>query len=201
MQRVIAGLLALVLLGLGCSDTTGPQGRTDAELQIVRQDAQSPPLIAYRDSFWAKVGDGRELHFNYQGATPGEIGEEFLRFEVPGDGLLRRPDGTLFQPGDSILITITIVDSARFQFRFEPAGLQFNSEHPARMRVRYLECEKDFDGDGDEDAADEQIEQQLELWHRSAAGGLWFSVASVQFTELDELDANILSFSEYAVAW
>ncbi|MEX2155686.1 MAG: hypothetical protein WD773_02465 [Gemmatimonadales bacterium] len=201
MHRVIAGLLALALLGLGCSDSTGPDGRTDAELRIIRQDALAPPLIAYRDSFWAKVGDGRELVLSYQGATPADTGEEFLRFEVPGDGLLRRPDGTLFQPGDSILITITVVDSARFQFRFEPAGLQFNPDHPARLRIRYFDCDKDFDGDGDEDADDERIEQQLELWHRSATGGLWFSVGSVQFTELDELDANIRSFSEYAVAW
>jgi hypothetical protein len=54
--------------------------------------------------------------------TPADTGEEFLRFEVPGDGLFRKPDGSAFQTGDSILITVTIDDPSRFLFRFEPLG-------------------------------------------------------------------------------
>ncbi|MGH7606038.1 MAG: hypothetical protein ACREME_01755 [Gemmatimonadales bacterium] len=203
MHRVIAVLLALALalLGPGCSENTGPAGRPDANLNVVRQDSLAPPLLTYEASFWAKVSDGREVHLNYQGTAPADTGAEFLRFEVPGDGLLRRPDGTAFQDGDSILITITVIDSGRFRFRFEPAGLQFNPEHPARLRVRYFQCEQDFDGDGDEDADDERIEQLLDLWRRTGPGALWIRVGSVKFEELDELDANILAFSEYAVAW
>lgn len=199
LSRWIAGIAAAALLA--CGDNTGPGGRPDAEMNFVRHDSLAPPLVSNQASVWAKVGDGRELHLNYQGATPADTGEEFLRFEIPGDGLLRRPDGSSFQAGDSILITVTVVNSGDFIFQFQPAGLVFNPDHPARLKVRYLEANHDFDDDGDLDAVDDAIEQVLDLWRREAPGAQWFRVGSVKFEELDELDANIRMFSEYAVAW
>jgi hypothetical protein len=199
LSRLISMLGAAAVLA--CGDNTGPGGRPDADLHIIRQDSLAPPLVTNQASVWAKVADGRELHLNYQGATPADTGEEFLRFEVPGDALLRKPDGTAFQGGDSILITVTVVDSADFRFQFEPAGLVFNPEHPARLRVRYHESNHDFDDDGDIDAADDAIEHVLDLWWREGPAALWFRVGSVKFEELDDLDANILRFSEYALAW
>lgn len=193
MKRALCYVAAVALVA--CTDNAGPGGVEEARLSIVRQDTLAPPLVVTRDSFWAKVGDGRELRMFYQG------GDEFLRFEVSDDGLYRKPDGSVFQAGDSILITITVVDPTRFQFEFAPANLQFNPEHPARLRVRYANCEKDFDEDGDEDQVDNAIETELDLWYRSAAGALWFKVGGVKFEELDEIDANIRTFSQYAVAW
>jgi len=199
LSRLTTLLGAAILLS--CSDNTGPSGKPDAELRIIEQDSLAPPLVDNQGSFWAKVGDGRELRLNYQGATPADTGEDFLRFEVPGDGLLRKPDGSAFQAGDSILITVTVVDPARFLFRFEPAGLVFSSEHPARLKIHYFDANHDFDEDGDRDAEDDAIEHILDLWHREGVSAPWFQVGSVKFEELDELDANILTFSEYAVAW
>jgi hypothetical protein len=186
---------------LACSDNVGPSGVPNAELHIVRQDTLAPPLVATTGSFWAKVADGRELHFNYQGATPADTGEEFLRFEVPGDGLLRKPDGSAFQTGDSILITITIVDRTRFQFEFQPAGLVFSPDHPARLKIEYRHADHDFNDDGVEDSADSVIEHALDVWRREGPTADWFRVGSVKFEDLDEIDANILSFTEYAIAW
>jgi hypothetical protein len=195
----MAGALALVLLG--CGDNTGPAGVPDAQLTIVRQDTLAPPLLTTQASFWAKVGDGREIRLFYQGAAPGDTGDEYLRFEVPGDGLYRKPDGSAFQPGDSILITITVFDPTRFHYQFEPSGLRFSPEHPARLKVRYFNGEHDFNGDGVEDADDAAIETVLDLWRRTGPGALWFKVGAVKFEELDELDANIQSFSDYSIAW
>ena len=195
-------LVLLVAVGLpACQDNSGPGGVPDPQLNFVRQDTAAPPLVATRDSFWAKVADGRELALFYQGATPADSGDEFLRFEVPGDGLYRKPDGSAFQTGDSILITVTLVDAAKFIFQFEPAGLRFSPSHPARLKVRYANSEKDFNGDGVEDSTDVEIETELDLWYRSAPGALWFKVGAVKFENLDEIDANIASFSQYAVAW
>lgn len=191
----------LLAASAACSDGTAPDVVPDNSLNFVRQDPSAPPLVAVTDSFWAKVGDGRELKLYYQGATAADSGEEFLRFEVPGDGLSRWPDGSLFQPGDSVLITVTVVDPLEFVFRFEPSGLEFSTQHPARMKVRYVNSDHDFDGDGDEDAVDDDIEQHLDLWHQPEPGGSWRRVGAVRFSELDELDANIGSFSQYAVAW
>ena len=195
-------VLAVVLgLGLACSESSGPGELPGSSLHFVTQDPLAPPLLAVRDSFWAKVGEGRELKLFYQGATPGERGEEFFRLEIPGDGLFRWPDGSLFQPGDSVLITVTVVDPTQFVFLFEPAGLVFSTDHPARLKIEYRHGDHDFDQDGDEDTADAEIEQHLDLWHQSSPGGGWRALSAVQFSELDELDANIGSFSQYAVAW
>ena len=198
-KTVIVAALALALLG--CGDNTGPAGVPDAQLHIVRQDTLAPPLLSTQASVWAKVGDGRELHLNYQGVAPGDTGEEFLRFEIPGDGLYRKPDGSAFAPGDSILITVTVLDPTRFLFQFEPSGLRFSPEHPARLKVEYFDSEHDFNDDGVVDSVDVQIEHILDLWERSGPGAPWFKLGAVKFEELDELDANIYSFTEHAVAW
>lgn len=198
MRQILLICSAAALLS--CSDTSGP-GVPNADLHIVRQDTLAPPLVATTGSFWAKVGDGRELHFNYQGATPADTGEEFMRFEVPGDGLLRKPDGSAFQPGDSVLITVTIVDPTRFQFEFQPAGLVFSPDHPARLKIEYGHANHDFNDDGVEDSADSGIEHALDVWRREGPTSAWFHVGSVKFEDLDEIDANILSFTEYALAW
>jgi len=199
MRRLL--LICSVATLLNCSDNSGPTGVPDTQLHIVRQATTALPLVVTRDSFWAKVGDGRELHLNYQGVTPADTGEEFLRFEVPGDALLRKPDGSAFQTGDSILITITVVDSAHFHFQCEPAGLQFSPDHPARLKIEYLHADHDFNEDGVENAADTTIEHLLDAWKREGPTTPWFRVGSVKFEELDEIDANILSFTEYAIAW
>lgn len=206
MRRLTWWFIALTLTA--CDGSTGPAGVPDAELNVVVQDQLAPPLVAARDSFWAKVGDGRELRLFYQGVPPTASGDEFLRFEVPGDGLYRKPDGSAFQCGpvvcDSILITVTVIDPAKFLFDFEPDGLRFNPDpsHAARLKVYYYHADHDFDGDGVVgDPDDDAIERELDLWRRAAPGDLWSRVGAVKFEALDELDANIFSFSQFAVAW
>lgn len=199
MRRLFVALTAAALLG--CTSSTGPTGVPNAQLHIVQQDTLAPPLVATRDSFWAKVGDGRELHFKYQGVNPADTGEEFMRLEVPGDALLRKPDGSAFQLGDSILITVTIDDPTRFSFHFEPAGLQFSPDHPARLKVEYVHADHDFNEDGVVNAADSAIAHVLDVWRRGTPSADWFRIGSVKFEELEEIDANITSFSEYAIAW
>jgi hypothetical protein len=197
MRRLL--LISAAAALLSCTDGAGPSGVPDAQLHIVRQDPTAPALDSTVARFWAKVGEGREIRIGYQ--PPADTGEDFLRFEVPGDALLRKPDGTAFQAGDSVQITLTIVDPDSFLVRFEPAGLQFNPNQPARLKFHYLYANHDFDGDGVIDSTDLAIEHRLDLWRRESVGAPWFRVGSVKFEELDEIDANILSFTEYAIAW
>jgi hypothetical protein len=197
LRRILVALTAAAVLA--CSDNTGPESRLDADLNIVQQDTLAPPLDSTVARFWAKVGEGREVRIAYQ--PPLDSAEDFLRFEVPGDGLFRKPDGSAFQAGDSILITITVVDASQFLFQFEPSGLQFSSEHPARLKIHYGLSNHDFNEDGAVDSDDDAIEHLLELWHREGTTSPWFRVGSVKFEASDEIDANILSFSEYALAW
>jgi hypothetical protein len=197
MRRLF--LICSVAALLSCSDSSGPPGMPDAQLHVVQRDTLGPQLDSTVARFWAKVGEGREIRIGYQ--PPADTGEDFVRFEVPGDALLRKPDGTAFQAGDSILITLTVVDPNRFLVEFEPAGLQFNPNSPARLKFHYLHANHDFDGDGDIDANDLAIEHTLDLWRRESIIAPWFRVGSVKFEALDEIDANIESFTEYAIAW
>lgn len=201
MRRMLLGLVAVAVV-VACSSSSGPQSITPrATLNIVRQDSTYKPLLSTQAQFYAKVGVGREVRLVYQGSLPTDSGAEFLRFEVPNDGLYRKPDGTSFGPNDSIQITITVVDAKRFLFDFQPSGLQFNPNSPARLKVEYQYANHDYNGDGTIDSADAVIESELGLWRRDLPDTLWFGVGAVKFEELQEFDANILSFSQYAVAW
>ena len=197
-------LVALAVVGfVGCGpDGSGPGGTPEPDLSIIEHDPLAPRLYNPRDSFWAKRGDNREIELYYRDPqNPADYGDELLRFEVPGEGLSRRPDGSAFAPGDSILITVAVVDSSRLLFEFTPAGLQFDPDHPARLRLRYRNANHDFDGDGAPDPDDDAIEMLLDLWRQPAPGGPWFKLGGVKFEDLDEIDANILGFSRFAVAW
>ena len=201
MRRLIIGLAAL--LGAACSSSNGPNTTPPvptSELHFVVQDAGAPPLYSAADSFYAKVGDGRELHLYYQDAVGG-IGEEFLRFEVPGDALLRKPDGSLFQTGDSIKIVVRVLDPRQFVVDFQPSGLRFNPDHPARLKIEYVHSDHDYDGDGSVTPADSTIRSELDFWMNEPPSDLWFKQGGVNFESLEELDVNILRFSQYAVAW
>jgi hypothetical protein len=196
-------LLAMVTLATGaCSNSSGPGGPAPrATLNFVRQDSTYKPLLSAQGAFYAKVGQGRLVRLVYQGSTPADSGAEFLRFEVPGDGLSRKPDGTAFAAGDSILITVTVLDPKQFRFDFQPSGLQFNPSDPARLKVEYHYADPDFDGDGKVDSSDANIETVISLWRREPPDTLWFQMAAVKSVALEEFDADVLQFSQYAVAW
>jgi len=203
MRRLIPRL-AILVGAAACSNSSGPTSippRTTLNLNVVVQDSTYKPLLSARGSFYAKVGEQREVRLVYQGITPADSGAEFLRFEVPADGLYRKPGGAAFVPGDSILITVTVVDPKKFLFDFQPSGLQFNPSQPAQLKVEYHYADPDFNGDGTIDSRDAQIATMLALWRREPPDTLWFTESAAKSVELEEFDANILSFSQYAVAW
>jgi hypothetical protein len=204
MQRLWWGtFLALTLVA--CSSSSAPQAspvKPTSQLHITLEGAAAKPLLAKQVSFWPKVGEDRAVRLFYQGATAVDTGQLLLELEVPPDGLSKRPDGTAFQPGDSILITVTVVDTTRFLFDFQPAGLQFNPANPARLKIEYVNANHDFNGDGVIDARDVAIEaDSLGVWRRDPPDTLWYRQFAIKFGLPEELDANVLGFSQYAVAW
>src|ERR1041384_1792094 len=101
--RIDMGRLRLGLaVALGGNDAGGPPpgGFPRPQRIFVVQDSTYKPLLAARDSFWARVGSDRQIRLFYQGNTPTDTGPEFLRFEVANDALLRRPDGSAFGHND-----------------------------------------------------------------------------------------------------
>ena len=131
----------------------------------------------------------------------GGPGEEYLRLRVDSPSLLSYPDGTLFQVGDSVLITVRVVDPEQIYFEFEPSGLRFNPSVPAELKIEYAETEGDLDDDGDVDGDDDAIEQVIDLWRQEQAGQDFVKLGAVKIEELDEIEADILGFTRYAIAY
>lgn len=205
MRRLFLGLLVLAL-AIACGDSSGPATpppRPTAQLHFVVQDPNAPPLLTDSASFYAKVGENREVRMYYQGLAPGDTGEEFLRFEVPNEGLYRKPDGSLFRPGDSILVIVRVPNPTKFLFEFAPSGLQFNPNKPARLKVEYGHSDHDFDNDGVEgDPDDVEIESDsIDVWHRQPPETLWFRLGALKLESADELYAEIPHFTDHAIAW
>lgn len=198
---VRALLVALTLFPVaGCSDLFGPGGSTveDGDLTIISVAADAPPLTATEVSFWAVKGQDREVQIQYR--YPNGSLAKCLRFVVPADALLRKPDRTLVARGDSVQITIKVVDPQLFLFEFSPRLLQFDRDDPARLEIRYQWTSADLDGDGDVDADDAAIRSRFGLWRQERLGEGWQEVPSTRDENSNELHADITGFTRYALA-
>jgi hypothetical protein len=203
--RLSRCLLAVVAVaGLSCSDSGGPNDgpgapRPPAQLNILHLDASSPPLLNPADSFYAKVGEDRELRIFFA-EIEGEPGEEYLRLRVDAQSLLTRPDGTPFAAGDSILIHVSVVDPGQLLFEMQPSGLTFSPEHPARLNIHFRQCGDDFNRDGHVDEEDDSIEQELGIWRQETLTDPFVRLGSAEVGDR-ELEADLDGFSRYALAY
>lgn len=204
MRRLVVGILA-VAIAAACTDTAAdpppPPPVPSSQLHFVLLDSTAPELLADSVSFYAKLGEDREASLFFKGAAPSDTGEEFLRFKVPAQSLFRRPNGTPFQPGDSIQITIKVLDRRKFLFDFQPAGLVFSPLEPARLEIEYHHADHDYDGDGVVTAADSMIQTELGIWQQTPPDTLWTKLSSLNLEEFEELQGTVPHFTDHALAW
>jgi hypothetical protein len=202
MRRLFIGFVVLAI-AFACGDPSGPVKTPvpSSQLRIVAQGVTAPPLYADSVSFYAVVGQDREVRMYYQGATPGVPGDELLRFRAPGDALLRRPDGTAFLLGDSILIVVKAIDPAKFLFDFRPTGLVFSPDRPAELTLQYKHDNHDYNGDGKVDTADTRIQGLLDVWQHQPPDTLWYPLGAANYESFEELDVKIPHFTDHAIAW
>ena len=192
----------LATLTIGCDGgSTRPdeeETATTEELAFVRF-AESVTLPVRDTSFVAYYGADARLEL-YTDPEPGEdSGDRFFEFRLDDESLLRHPDGTPFQAGDSVVIHVSIPGDA-FIFHLEPSGLVFNPAEPAELEIDYGKADPDLDDDGDEDADDAEFELELAIWKQEAPGDPWVRLGSAQLEELDEIEAEITSFTGFALA-
>jgi hypothetical protein len=196
VSRTLApALLAGAALLASCRDLTAPvqeQVVDESDLTFVRVDPEAPPLDALEVSFWAVHGQDRQVQISYDAGVYGN--GKCLLFRVPADAV---PLGVA--PGDSVRVTIRVVDAEEFRFEFQPEGLQFDPEHPARLEIRYRWADPDFDGDGDVDPRDLLLSETFGLWKLSG-GQTWERVAADRRRDLLEIHAPIVGFTQYALA-
>jgi hypothetical protein len=200
MNRALtsASLLVALVLAASCGgDSTSPTQveKQSSDLHFLRLSTSAPPLASTVVSFYAKRGEDREVRLRFAN------GEDFLRFRVFASSLLQRPDGSAFAAGDSILITITVNDPTKADADFQPAGLKFSPQDPARLQFEFGECDKDLNGDGVVDSLDAALVPTISAWRQEAANGGWFKVPSSVEVELNEVQANISGFTGYALAF
>jgi len=200
-RMVRLGVLLSAAALVSCGESTSPEGKQTDELRFLRLDPTAPPLVTQRDSFYAKVGEDRELRMYFRPRPLENDSTEFLRFRVDAGALSRRPDGSSFAVNDSILITITMIDLSRLILDFQPSGLRFNPLRPAQLKIRYENADHDFDEDGDEDDGDLRLEGTFNIWRRENATQPWFPLGSIRHLEIDEVEADILGFTNHALAY
>ena len=195
--------LALLFAGMaGCSsDSNDPGDSTPSgDLNIIRLSSTSPALFNPEQSFYAVQGEDREVRISFQDAGGAE-GEEFFRLRVRPGSLQAAPGGTPIAAGDSVLITVRVVDPANILFELEPAGLTFNPSEPAELKIHYNHADPDFNDDGSVNLFDDQIKSQLAIWRQETANDPFVKLGSVNVEESEEINADILGFTRYAIAY
>jgi hypothetical protein len=190
------------LLAVACdSSSPGDNGGTKppADLTILTLAQGTPPLVTDSVGFYALYDEEREVRIDIAPDV------DYLKFKVGKFSLLRRPDGSLFGPGDSVFISVKVIDPAQLQFEFSPAGLKFNPAIPAELSLDYdsagFTIPGDYDGDGDDDAIDAEIETELAIWKQEIPGQLFTRLTGFIEFELDEVELKITSFTRYALAY
>jgi len=204
-RDALVGALALTgvafAIGCGAADSTAPEQRSSIDLRLLTVAPTAPLLATTTTSFYAVRGKNAGADLWYH-AQPGRSDStKFLEFRLGGASLDRRPDGTAFADGDSVLITITVVSPTNLIVDFQPSGLKFSAKDPARLKMFFGECGDDLNRDGQVTSADDAIQQQLSIWRQETLTSPWIKVSSVVVKENKEIDAQLGGFTGYAVAY
>jgi hypothetical protein len=210
MHRALTAF-TLALVAAACSDGIGPRPAAAPQPQydmtvsspgthILRQSPTAPRLQTYRVSFWAKRGTQTTIFVNYRRALGQWLPDPFLRFKIPINGLVGGAGGARLDRGDSVQITM-LIDSVSFNVVFQPSGVVFSKSSPAQLAIWYQNADPDLDADGDVDADDRALEEQLAIWYRGTKAGAWKQLWSKNNTMQQYVASAINHFSQYAVAW
>jgi len=198
----LAPIAVAILSSCGAgSDSTAPEQRQSTDLRLLTVASTAPALATTVVSFYAVKGKNAGVDLYYH-ALPGQNDStKFLEFRLGGASLDRRPDGSAIATGDSVLITVTVVNPTNLIVDFQPSVLTFSAKDPARLKMFFGECGDDLNRDGQVTSADVTIEQQLSIWRQESPLAPWLKVSSAVVKENKEIDADLGGFTGYAVAY
>ncbi len=208
--RYIGMLAIIVMAACSSSDVGGPgtptptvptPGTTSTQVNLLTAATGAPAIANPVVQFYAVAGVDQEVFMYYKARASGRDSTVFLRFRVPKRALLARPNGTPFATGDSIQITITLLDPVHLEVGFEPSGLTFSPSDPARLKLSFLEADEDLNHDGKVDGNDATIQGLLAIWKRESASQPWMKLTTIVSTGTHEVEADVTGFTSYAIAW
>lgn len=195
-----AGVLLLASCG-GGETPTSPGERPASDLRLLRVSPNAPPLATMQASFWAVKGRNAGVDLWYH-ALPGRSDStKFLELRLGGASLDRRPDGTPFAQGDSVLITLQVTDAVHLVVDYQPSGLRFSANDLPKLKMFYSFCGDDLNYDGVVDSADDVIASQLSIWKQESAGQSWFRLSSIVAKDAKQVEAQIAGFTGYAIMY
>jgi hypothetical protein len=97
-------------------------------------------------------------------------------------------------------MTLTI-DPNNFQVDFQPSGVMFAANAPARLAIWYGNANLDLNGNGILDGNDRALVDQLAIWYQLAPSAAWFKQLSRNDPTQTLVGTELYHFSEYAVSW
>jgi hypothetical protein len=189
-------LLALALAACteGPEQILAPQTENSVDQQVpdgaqqsisfVRHDEDRPSLSRHSISFWAVRGETRTATLGYADGTP------MVTLTIPHDALRRDASGRRIARGDSIQITMTLLDRKRFAVRFEPAGLRFDEQSPAVVAFNLTRAARKALTSG-----------ALSMWKQETPDSEWTLVPSLVDRSTRTLTARIDGFTVYALSY
>jgi hypothetical protein len=187
-----------------CSDSNSPPDgggtKPPSELTVIHVAPASTPLFNTTVSFYAKRGENSEGSISFQDSGGGE-GEEYVRLRIDANSLLALPNGDPIVPGDSVLITLSVVDPTEMEFDLQPTGLKFSPAAPAELKIHYDHADGDLNDDGVSNSLDDALERTLAIWRQENPGDPFVRLTSTLTIETDEATADLTGFSRYALAY
>jgi hypothetical protein len=165
----------------------------------------TPPIANPLIVFTAVKGRGVTVRMIYERSRRGRHGggdyDVFAEFRVGEQSLAFRPDGRPFADGESVQITMRLVDAVHGIIDFQPSGLRFSAHDPATLTISYAHADADLNKDGVVDARDAVLRRGLHMICRETPTSPWTPVPSFNDSDDDVVDALIRGFSGYAIEY
>ncbi|MBV9880900.1 MAG: hypothetical protein JO180_10420 [Gemmatirosa sp.] len=198
-DRLTTPTTAAGLTPAPASADRSPGGSDDPH--FLQPETGAPTIANPVVQFWAKKGEDRIASMYYHRAHGGRDSIPFFTLRVRPRSLYRRPNGTAFANGDSVLITLTLVDAQQLIVDCQPAGLLFTPSDPARLKMSFAETDDDVNHDGTVNAVDAALTHTFAVWRRETPTDPWIRMASNVATGAHEVETDVGGFTGYAIAW
>jgi hypothetical protein len=211
-RRVVSGVARaaiVVVMMVACArDAAPPSGVTmpradvvaSGEPHLLQQAPNTPALEKTKITFVATKGTETEVTLKYGKDATHKDKQIFAQFTIPPLGLKTRPDGRPIGIGESIEITLTVIDPLKFLIKLEPSGLKFDPANNAVLTLSYIYAIQDFNGDGEINDVDRDIERNLRLWRKDGTAPFQKLEGTPQLAT-DRVSAVIGGFSNYLIAY